>query len=109
MTAKGHKSCSSWVLSDSYLFMTPVAKRELGVIKTFSVFTGYVIFYSKDPILPDAAWATSVIKGNRLSTLIKDLDPNSAYFFKIQARNKEGVGPTTTPVAVTVPDGEWCE
>ena len=71
----------------------------------FCVFAGYVIFYSKDPILPDAAWATSVIKGNRLSTLIKDLDPNCAYFFKIQARNKEGVGPTTTPVTVTVPDG----
>ena len=79
------------------------------MIATLSVFTGYVIFYSKDPILPDAAWATSVIKGNRLSTLIKDLDPNSAYFFKIQARNKEGVGPTTTPVTVTVPDGEWRE
>ncbi|KAK7107804.1 neogenin-like [Littorina saxatilis] len=66
--------------------------------------TGYVIFYSKDPILSGAAWATSVIKGNRLFTLVKDLDPNSAYFFKIQARNHEGVGPTTTPVTVTVPD-----
>jgi hypothetical protein len=68
---------------------------------------GYVIFYSKDPILPEAAWATSVIKGNRLSTLIKDLDPNAAYFFKIQARNSEGVGPKTSPVTATVPDGKY--
>ncbi|KAK7493037.1 hypothetical protein BaRGS_00015767 [Batillaria attramentaria] len=66
--------------------------------------TGYVIFYSKDPILPDDAWAASAVNGNRLSTLIKDLDPNSAYFFKIQARNNVGFGPITSPVTVTVPD-----
>ena len=85
-------------------------KAELGAErcdwKSSCSATGYVIFYTDDPNLPDQSWVVHGVKGDHLNNTITDLRPNAKYFFKLQAKNKAGFGPPTNPISHVLPDGE---
>ncbi|XP_046334042.2 neogenin-like [Haliotis rufescens] len=57
------------------------------------IITGYLIYYSTDDTKPEREWVLEGMVGHTLSTTIADLTPCTKYFFKMQARNKEGYGP----------------
>ncbi|NXB97818.1 DCC protein, partial [Orthonyx spaldingii] len=60
--------------------------------------TAYLLFYSLDKNAPISAWILESVGSERLSHQIPDLQPDSGYFFRIQARNSKGVGPLSDPV-----------
>lgn len=60
--------------------------------------TGYVIFYTVDNTQHDRDWIIENINSNLLSTSIKNLIPDTTYYFKIQARNNKGYGPFSPEV-----------
>ncbi|NXF72695.1 DCC protein, partial [Sclerurus mexicanus] len=60
--------------------------------------TGYILFYSLEKNAPIDEWIMESIPGDRLTHQIPDLQPDSGYFFRIQARNSKGVGPLSDPV-----------
>ncbi|XP_046645538.1 neogenin-like isoform X3 [Daphnia pulicaria] len=55
--------------------------------------TGYVIFYTTDSSQRDRDWVVEGVVGDKMTTTIKGLTPDTAYFIKIQARNNKGYGP----------------
>ena len=54
---------------------------------------GYVIFYTTDSSQRDRDWVVEGVVGDKMTTTIKGLTPDTAYFIKIQARNNKGYGP----------------
>lgn len=56
-------------------------------------FVGYLIFWTNDKSKPDRAWTVQHAMGDKLSTIIDDIVPDTMYYFKIQARNDKGYGP----------------
>jgi hypothetical protein len=52
---------------------------------------GYYIFYSTDVHLPDLKWDKEFVRGVKTTAQLKDLEPNSKYFFKIQVKTDEGL------------------
>ncbi|EEB12791.1 Neogenin precursor, putative [Pediculus humanus corporis] len=67
--------------------------------------TGYVIFYTTDYELPEKDWIPQNIVGDKLTAVIKGLEPSTTYYFKIQARNSKGYGPLSTKVSFKTFDG----
>ncbi|CAN7984038.1 unnamed protein product, partial [Ixodes hexagonus] len=67
-------------------------KQQNGMI------TGYVIFYTTDNTQKDRDWAVEGVVGDRMTTVIKGLTPDTTYYFKIQARNGKGYGPLSQEV-----------
>jgi len=59
---------------------------------------GYVIFYSVDRRKDDREWVVEGVIGDKTDTIIRQLDPNVKYYFKIQARNSKGYGPLSPVV-----------
>ncbi|XP_018329042.1 neogenin isoform X2 [Agrilus planipennis] len=55
--------------------------------------TGYVILYTTNTTKRDREWSAQAVKGDENSVIISDLEPNTEYFFKVQARNSGGNGP----------------
>ena len=55
--------------------------------------SGYVIFYTTDSSQRDRDWVVEGVVGDKMTTTIKGLTPDTAYFIKIQARNNKGYGP----------------
>ncbi|XP_045029173.1 neogenin isoform X4 [Daphnia magna] len=55
--------------------------------------TGYVIFYTTDSSQRDRDWVVEGVVGDKMTTTIKGLTPDTTYFIKIQARNNKGYGP----------------
>jgi len=60
---------------------------------------GYVVFYTVDKRKQDREWVVEGVVGDKTSTEIRSLDPDTKYYFKIQARNSKGYGPHS-PVTV---------
>ncbi|XP_036362516.1 neogenin-like isoform X9 [Octopus sinensis] len=60
--------------------------------------TGYLIFYTTDSHQDDRDWVVHNVDGDKLSSTIKDLTPDTTYFFKMQARNNKGYGPMSPTV-----------
>jgi neogenin len=54
--------------------------------------TGYLVFYTTDPNLDDIRWVVEGVLGERLTSSIKGLTPDTTYYFKVQARNSKGYG-----------------
>ncbi|KRY56600.1 Neogenin -like protein [Trichinella britovi] len=58
--------------------------------------TKYLIYYTLDQKLPDSKWMVEGIRGDRMSTTIDGLIPDTDYYFKIQAVNDRGYGPVSS-------------
>ncbi|XP_059471405.1 neogenin isoform X2 [Neocloeon triangulifer] len=64
---------------------------------------GYIITYTIDHNKPEKDWAMEDISGDRMTTSIKNLNPDTTYYFRIQARNKMGYGPFSNIVTFKTP------
>ena len=53
-------------------------------------------------------WAVEGVLGDKLSTTIRDLTPQTTYYFKVQARNSKGYGPMSPTVIFRTP-GSKCQ
>ncbi|NXS53315.1 DCC protein, partial [Brachypteracias leptosomus] len=60
--------------------------------------TAYILFYTLDKNSPIDDWIMESISGDRLTHQILDLNLDTIYYFRIQARNAKGVGPLSDPV-----------
>ena len=64
---------------------------------------GYLVFFTTDSTNPDRDWVVEGVIGERIATTIRDLTPATTYYFKIQARNTMGYGPTSPMVIFRTP------
>ncbi|ELT93010.1 hypothetical protein CAPTEDRAFT_74587, partial [Capitella teleta] len=55
--------------------------------------TGYIVFYTQDQDLPDREWHVNALPGTSTEAFLGPLSANTTYFFKLQARNSNGLGP----------------
>ncbi|NXD81474.1 DCC protein, partial [Halcyon senegalensis] len=60
--------------------------------------TAYILFYTLDKNAPIDDWLMESISGDRLTHQIMDLNLDTIYYFRIQARNAKGVGPLSDPI-----------
>uniref|UniRef100_A0A8C6KLN6 DCC netrin 1 receptor n=1 Tax=Nothobranchius furzeri TaxID=105023 RepID=A0A8C6KLN6_NOTFU len=60
--------------------------------------TGYILYYTLDKNLPIDDWVMETISGDRLTHQVMDLNLDTVYYFRIQAKNAKGVGPLSEPV-----------
>ncbi|XP_076992205.1 netrin receptor DCC-like [Tamandua tetradactyla] len=60
--------------------------------------TAYILFYTLDKNIPIDDWIMETISGDRLTHQITDLNLDTMYYFRIQARNAKGVGPLSDPI-----------
>ncbi|XP_060138943.1 neogenin isoform X1 [Zootoca vivipara] len=65
--------------------------------------TGYIIYYSTDVNAEIHDWVIEPVVGNRLTHQIQELTLDTAYYFKIQARNSKGMGPMSEAVQFRTP------
>ena len=62
------------------------------------IFAAYILFYTLDKNIPIDDWIMETISGDRLTHQIMDLNLDTVYYFRIQARNAKGVGPLSDPI-----------
>uniref|UniRef100_A0A8C2Q9W6 DCC netrin 1 receptor n=1 Tax=Cyprinus carpio TaxID=7962 RepID=A0A8C2Q9W6_CYPCA len=60
--------------------------------------TGYILYYTLDKNMPIDDWVMEPIGGDRLTHQVMDLNLDTVYYFRIQAKNAKGVGPLSEPV-----------
>ncbi|XP_057675861.1 netrin receptor DCC isoform X5 [Corythoichthys intestinalis] len=60
--------------------------------------TGYILYYTLDKNMPIDDWLMETISGDRLTHQVVDLNLDTMYYFRIQAKNAKGVGPLSEPV-----------
>ncbi|XP_012220960.1 neogenin isoform X2 [Linepithema humile] len=65
--------------------------------------TGYLIIYSTDNTKWDRDWQVEGVIGDKVDAVVKGLQPNTMYYFKIQARNLKGYGPFSTTISFKTP------
>lgn len=65
--------------------------------------TGYIIFYSIDNTKWDRDWLLEAVVGDKTECIVRNLQPSTTYYFKIQARNSKGYGPFSTTVSFKTP------
>ena len=70
-----------------------------------SVVPGYVIYYTTDARRPHTDWVIEAVDGDQLSATVRDLQPDTTYYFKVAARNKAGDGPLSPTVIFHTPRG----
>ncbi|MEE6457857.1 hypothetical protein FKM82_000073 [Ascaphus truei] len=68
--------------------------------------TAYILFYTLDKNLQIDDWVMESISGDRLTHQILDLILDTAYYFRIQARNAKGLGPLSDPIPFRTPKVE---
>uniref|UniRef100_A0A671NRD5 Neogenin-like n=1 Tax=Sinocyclocheilus anshuiensis TaxID=1608454 RepID=A0A671NRD5_9TELE len=68
--------------------------------------TGYIIYYSTDVNAEVHDWVVEPVVGNRLTHQIQGLTLDTAYYFKIQARNSKGMGPMSDAAQFHTPKAE---
>lgn len=61
-------------------------------------FTAYILFYTLEKNSPIDDWIMETISGDRLTHQIMELNLDTVYYFRIQARNAKGVGPLSDPI-----------
>ncbi|OQV24966.1 Neogenin [Hypsibius exemplaris] len=95
------------------LTIMPVHNNPTAVIVNYAppeqsngLITGYLVFFTSDNSLNDLEWSVEGVVGDKLTTVIRNLTPNTKYFFKIQARNSKGYSPHSTVVSYTTPVGD---
>uniref|UniRef100_A0A3Q3Q0Z5 DCC netrin 1 receptor n=1 Tax=Monopterus albus TaxID=43700 RepID=A0A3Q3Q0Z5_MONAL len=60
--------------------------------------TGYILYYTLDKNMPIDDWVMEAISGDRLTHQVANLNLDTVYYFRIQAKNAKGVGPLSEPV-----------
>uniref|UniRef100_A0A3Q2PCR8 DCC netrin 1 receptor n=1 Tax=Fundulus heteroclitus TaxID=8078 RepID=A0A3Q2PCR8_FUNHE len=60
--------------------------------------TGYILYYTLDKNALIDDWVMEAISGDRLTHQVVDLNLDTVYYFRIQAKNAKGVGPLSEPV-----------
>ncbi|XP_053473599.1 netrin receptor DCC [Ictalurus furcatus] len=60
--------------------------------------TGYIVYYTLDKNMAIDDWVMEPISGDRLTHQVMDLNLDTVYYFRIQAKNAKGVGPLSEPV-----------
>ncbi|XP_068608859.1 netrin receptor DCC [Brachionichthys hirsutus] len=68
--------------------------------------TGYILYYTLEKNKPIDDWVMETISGDRLTHQVADLNLDTLYYFKIQAKNTKGVGPLSEPVHFRTAKGE---
>ncbi|KAG7481528.1 hypothetical protein MATL_G00067910 [Megalops atlanticus] len=68
--------------------------------------TGYILFYTLDKNMPIDDWVMESIGGDRLTHQVTDLNLDTVYYFRIQAKNAKGVGPLSDPILFRMPKVE---
>lgn len=108
-------SCVFAAPSSSPLDLTavPVQNNPTAVMINYTppehpngLITGYVVFFTSDNSQNDRDWAVEGVVGDKLTTVIRGLSPNTRYYFKIQARNSKGYGPPSPVVTFTTAAGD---
>ncbi|KAM9540273.1 LOW QUALITY PROTEIN: netrin receptor DCC [Salvelinus alpinus] len=59
---------------------------------------GYILYYTLDKNMPIDDWVMESISGDRLTHQVMDLNLDTIYYFRIQAKNAKGVGPLSDPI-----------
>ncbi|KAM6985917.1 netrin receptor DCC [Aplochiton taeniatus] len=59
---------------------------------------GYILYYTLDKNMPIDDWVMEAVVGDRLTHQVMDLNLDTVYYFRIQAKNAKGVGPLSDPV-----------
>ena len=70
------------------------------------IFSGYLVFYTTNNKQTDREWVVEGVLGDKLSAGIRELTPDTTYYFKVQARNRKGYGPMSPTVIFRTPLGE---
>nr|KAI8752120.1 neogenin-like; partial [Biomphalaria glabrata] len=65
--------------------------------------TGYLIYYTHDEHTNDMLWPMEGVVGDKLSTVIDKLTPDTRYHFKVQARNSKGLSPKSETATYRTP------
>ena len=93
--------------------MLPVANNPTAVMINYSppehqngLITGYTVFFTADNSQLERDWAVEPVPGDKLTTVIRGLQPDTRYFFKIQARNSKGYGPLSPVFIYNPPPAE---
>uniref|UniRef100_A0A8C5DVX7 DCC netrin 1 receptor n=1 Tax=Gouania willdenowi TaxID=441366 RepID=A0A8C5DVX7_GOUWI len=60
--------------------------------------TGYILYYTLDKNMPIDDWVMEAINGDRLTHQVVDLNLDTVYYLRIQAKNAKGVGPLSEPI-----------
>ncbi|XP_056146870.1 LOW QUALITY PROTEIN: netrin receptor DCC, partial [Lampris incognitus] len=60
--------------------------------------TGYILYYTLDKNAPIDDWTMEIVSGDRLTHQVLDLNLDTVYYFRIQAKNSKGLGPLSEPV-----------
>ncbi|XP_038826877.1 netrin receptor DCC-like [Salvelinus namaycush] len=117
MVTKGRKS-STWSMTahaTTYEAAPSSAPKDLTVIsregrprailiswqppmETNGRITGYILYYTLDKNMPIDDWVMESISGDRLTHQVMDLNLDTVYYFRIQAKNAKGVGPLSDPI-----------
>uniref|UniRef100_A0A3B5AXF9 Contactin-3 n=1 Tax=Stegastes partitus TaxID=144197 RepID=A0A3B5AXF9_9TELE len=58
----------------------------------------YILYYTLDKNMPIDDWVMEAISGDRLTHQVVDLNLDTVYYFRIQAKNAKGVGPLSEPI-----------
>lgn len=72
------------------------------------LFLGYVISYSPDNLRNDRDWLAEAVVGDKHTIVLKQLTPNTKYYFKVKARNDKGYGPFSSPIAHFTDPSNYC-
>jgi len=59
---------------------------------------GYLVYYTTDATRQHTDWVIEAVHGDHLSAILRDLRPDTTYYFKVAARNKAGYGPLSPTV-----------
>lgn len=101
---KTNQRCS--LLICGWLFKKLLVKWCFGLLVMCVIvffITGYLVYYTTEATEPDSEWVVEDVRGERLSTMIRDLTPETTYYFKIRARNSVGHGPMSPTVIFRTP------
>ncbi|XP_067114302.1 netrin receptor DCC [Osmerus mordax] len=60
--------------------------------------TGYILYFTLDKNMPIDDWVMESITGDRLTNQVMDLNLDTVYYFRLQAKNAKGVGPLSDPI-----------
>uniref|UniRef100_A0A8C7M7Q0 DCC netrin 1 receptor n=1 Tax=Oncorhynchus kisutch TaxID=8019 RepID=A0A8C7M7Q0_ONCKI len=117
MVTKGRKS-STWSMTahaTTYEAAPSSAPKDLTVIsregrprailiswqppmETNGRIMGYILYYTLEKNMPIDDWVMESISGDRLTHQVMDLNLDTVYYFRIQAKNAKGVGPLSDPI-----------
>ncbi|XP_037548460.1 netrin receptor DCC [Nematolebias whitei] len=106
------KSADTTALSHTVTSLKPNTMYEFAVMATIgrksstwsmtahatTYEAGYILYYTLDKNILIDDWAMEAISGDRLTHQVVDLNLDTVYYFRIQAKNAKGVGPLSEPV-----------